>query len=281
MTVDHKKRLAYTGNSVGLPGVHCFGYDVFRGAGELPVHDHNGYELCYLMSGRVRWIFEDAPLEASGLDLTVAPPGVVHGGLDDVMHPCKIFWIILDRSLDGLTLTGPEKTACRAAWRRARKTTAKTRELERALIIARDALGDPSETLAARSAVLYALSLFRREFSVAEASPRNCPPPVSTATAIIRKHLSEKLSVADIADAVELSPSRLTELFRVHLGMSPGEYVVERRIDAARERLLKSKDSVTTIAYALGFSSSQHFAAAFKQHTGLTPSAWRKRTASR
>ena len=52
-------------------------------------------------------------------------------------------------------------------------------------------------------------------------------------------------------------------------------YVMRRRIDAAKARLLDySGTSIAQIAADLYFSSSQHFATAFRKHVGLTPSAF-------
>ena len=139
-------RLVFSGKPIGLPGLLSFGYDVFRNAGELETHGHNGYELCYLLSGRVRWRFGSDLQDVAGRDATVLPPDFIHGGLDGVMHPCKLFWLILDRSLDGLALSGAEQADCRSVWSAPAKTTVSSDDLEWALIRTRDALksgGDP------------------------------------------------------------------------------------------------------------------------------------------
>lgn len=54
-------------------------------------------------------------------------------------------------------------------------------------------------------------------------------------------------------------------------------YLLRLRIDKAQELLAGSEMSVTDISHSLGFSSSQHFAGVFKQYTGQTPSAFRRK----
>ncbi|MDX3002699.1 helix-turn-helix transcriptional regulator [Kribbella solani] len=67
----------------------------------------------------------------------------------------------------------------------------------------------------------------------------------------------------------------LAELFAGELGRPPHRYLSERRIDRARQLLEASAIAITALAISLGFSSSQHFARVFRQHTGTTPTAFR------
>lgn len=58
--------------------------------------------------------------------------------------------------------------------------------------------------------------------------------------------------------------------------LTPHRWLVQRRIARACEMLADPRVSVTEIALACGFSSSQHFATAFRKHMGATPSAYRR-----
>ena len=67
-----------------------------------------------------------------------------------------------------------------------------------------------------------------------------------------------------------VSVSHLITLFRKSTGETPHQFLLARRIERA-EALLRSSDrSITDIAMDLGFSSSQHFATAFKKKKGVT-----------
>jgi len=73
-----------------------------------------------------------------------------------------------------------------------------------------------------------------------------------------------------------LSVRQLTRGFRTSRGCSIGDYVVHSRIDTAK-RLLGTSESVKSIAYSIGFSSTSSFSYAFRRATGTTPRQFRQR----
>jgi AraC family transcriptional regulator len=87
--------------------------------------------------------------------------------------------------------------------------------------------------------------------------------------------IGEDLSLVDLAGSVGLSLSHFTALFRAATGLPPHAWVVRRKVERACELMQNPRTSVTEIAHALGFSSSQHFATTFRGRMGMTPSAWR------
>jgi AraC family transcriptional regulator len=91
----------------------------------------------------------------------------------------------------------------------------------------------------------------------------------------IEARLGEDIGLAELAAGVDLSPSRLTSLFRAATGFAPHAWQVRRRIERACDLLRDRRLSVTEIAHRLGFASSQHFATTFKCQTGVSPSTWR------
>jgi AraC family transcriptional regulator len=92
----------------------------------------------------------------------------------------------------------------------------------------------------------------------------------------INEHLSENLSVAEIASAAPFSSFHFQRLFRAVLGESVGEFTRRIRLETAARRLkLVPSQDITGLAMELGFSSSQNFAKAFKKHFEATPSQYR------
>jgi len=81
----------------------------------------------------------------------------------------------------------------------------------------------------------------------------------------------------EVLASLGLSYRQLSRHFRHHVGMSPKAYQVRARVAEAERLLSETHLPVTTIAYELGYSSSQHFATQFHSVTGLTPSAFRDR----
>jgi AraC family transcriptional regulator len=88
-------------------------------------------------------------------------------------------------------------------------------------------------------------------------------------------HLSEPLTLEDWAKAMGLSSFYFVRGFRATTGLSPYQYVIDQRIQHARQ-LLEAGWAATEVAMHLCFSSSSHFSVIFKQRTGLSPTAWRE-----
>jgi len=73
-----------------------------------------------------------------------------------------------------------------------------------------------------------------------------------------------------------VSVPHFIEVFRAAMGQSPHQYLLRRRMEIARQMLATTDRPITEIAMDLGFSSSQHFATAFRHTHGITPRALRK-----
>jgi AraC-like DNA-binding protein len=87
----------------------------------------------------------------------------------------------------------------------------------------------------------------------------------------VRAHLSEPLTVADMADLVNLSPSAFAHLFRDVTGRSPYQFVKEMRLDRARELLVDGDFTVARISKEVGYASVSHFISEFRGRFGVTP----------
>jgi AraC-like DNA-binding protein len=98
--------------------------------------------------------------------------------------------------------------------------------------------------------------------------------PVSTVLEYVRGHLSEPLTVADLAEQVSLSPSAFAHLFREVTGRSPYQFVKEMRLDKARELLIDGHLAVARVAQGVGYGSVSHFISEFRGRFGVTPRAY-------
>jgi|HubBroStandDraft_2_1064218.scaffolds.fasta_scaffold677975_1 AraC family transcriptional regulator, transcriptional activator of pobA len=92
---------------------------------------------------------------------------------------------------------------------------------------------------------------------------------------------ADGISLADVARALNYSPSHLTTIVRRETGRPVMAWIIERRLLAARERLLATDDSVAVVAEAVGFRDVCYFTRCFSRANGATPGRWRMRSAVR
>ena len=92
----------------------------------------------------------------------------------------------------------------------------------------------------------------------------------------IEAHLSEELSLEDLAAEVCLSPFHFARAFKAATGTAPHRYLTDRRIERAKSLIAEGRLSLAEIAHVCGFSSQAHFTRWFKRIVGTTPGAYRK-----
>ena len=92
----------------------------------------------------------------------------------------------------------------------------------------------------------------------------------------INEHLQDELSLFELARIANLSPHHFATVFKASTGISPHRYVIERRIDRARDLLRQDEKTISEIAYAVGLSSQSHLTANFRRTTGVVPRKFRQ-----
>ncbi len=93
----------------------------------------------------------------------------------------------------------------------------------------------------------------------------------------IETHLDSDITVSALASLSCLSQYHFARSFTAAVGVPPGRYVGQRRIEKAKAMLACGKASLSEIAQAARFSTQASFNRAFKQATGITPGAYRKK----
>lgn len=86
----------------------------------------------------------------------------------------------------------------------------------------------------------------------------------------IKKNLHQKLSIDSISKLAYVSKSNFFKMFKDELGTSPNDFILQERINRAKE-LLASQNSIKETAFQTGFSDTNYFTRVFKQTVGITP----------
>jgi AraC-like DNA-binding protein len=88
-------------------------------------------------------------------------------------------------------------------------------------------------------------------------------------------HADQRITLADLANAVGLSRMYFAAQFRKATGLRPHEFFLSRRIDKAK-RLLETTDlTIAEVAFSVGFNTQNHFTNVFKRFSGMTPYRWK------
>lgn len=101
------------------------------------------------------------------------------------------------------------------------------------------------------------------------------PDRIRNMLSFIHNHYKDKITIAQIADAVGISEREAMRSFRKNLNQSPIEYLISYRLNEAKKLLLNSKLSITEICYQCGFSDSSYFGKVFRNAYGVTPREYR------
>lgn len=91
----------------------------------------------------------------------------------------------------------------------------------------------------------------------------------------IDAHLGSNITLAELAELVDISQFHFGRLFKQSLSLSPYQYLLQQRVERAKMLLRQSDQSIVEIALECGFNSQSHLGRKFRQLTGITPKAYR------
>jgi AraC family transcriptional regulator len=94
-------------------------------------------------------------------------------------------------------------------------------------------------------------------------------------TEFIDENLENDISLAEIAQAADLSPYHFARSFKQTTGMTPIQFLMQRRIEYAKFMLTESELPIVEVGLSAGFKNQSHFTTLFRKFTTMTPKAYR------
>jgi transcriptional regulator GlxA family with amidase domain len=91
----------------------------------------------------------------------------------------------------------------------------------------------------------------------------------------IETNLEGTVSIVLLAGVACLSPFHFARAFKQSTGVTPRDYLIQRRVERARELLADTNLPISEIAVATGFADQSHCARRFREHVGLSPRDYR------
>lgn len=126
--------------------------------------------------------------------------------------------------------------------------------------------------LAARLVQNYAVSKPALEFKANGLSQSQLERVID----YVKANLTQDLSILDLATLTGMSESHFSRSFKQSMGIAPYQYLIQQRVERAKQLLKERSNAISTIALDCGFANQTHLTRVFRQMTGITPKAYQK-----
>jgi AraC-like DNA-binding protein/mannose-6-phosphate isomerase-like protein (cupin superfamily) len=279
------KRWIFEGAEYGIPEIVMFGFDDARKALALTEHHHTrSFEFVYIERGKVGWETRDERFDTIAGEVFYTLPDEVHRGSFNIIEPCRFWWIILQ-------IPDDPAANCKKRWLGLEETET-AHLLETLYSLPR--VSKPETPILhslkrIRAAIEHndnlvlveiRISLLNFLLSLKVPKPNTfIPPGLISSMERIKTEISLRLDwnprLEELAKMAQVSPSYYHKVFQSYTGLTPKSYLDHIKISEATRLLKETDHSITEISYMLGFSSTQHFATAFRRFIGQTPTNWR------
>lgn len=260
----------------------------------LDWHRNEGIELTYVARGKTEFLVDKERYLLESGHLTVTRPWQKHRVGDPNVGACRLYWLILD-----VGVRRPDQSWNWPNWLvlspgDLRRLTTLLRHNEQPLWRANEEVRQCFEKIGAlvetsaparvqtrlqlyiNELFLALLELLQQKNVVLDAGLTSTRRSVEMFLAKLPEHVEHPWTLAEMAGQCGLGRSRFAEHCRQIVNMPPADYLIHCRVEAAKKLLRASlSQSITDIALACGFQTSQYFATVFRQRTGQSPRDFR------
>jgi AraC-like DNA-binding protein len=247
-----------------VPGIH----EVFHARfvdHAYPPHTHDAWTVFVVDQGAISYDLETRRRGTAGGRVTILPPHVVHDGRAATGSGFRkrVLYVgteVLDERLIGRAVDEPD---------------IRDPVLRHGLHALHEVLRDPGEALQAeaRLAVVSERLLEHLRGRPDQAAERPDHELAADLRELLDERRFEPLTLAEAGRILHGSPAHLVRCFTRRFGIAPHRYLVGRRIEAARRRLLDGEPAAQ-VAASVGFHDQPHLTRHFKRHVGTTPARY-------
>lgn len=93
----------------------------------------------------------------------------------------------------------------------------------------------------------------------------------------INEHYADHITLKKLSEVINISPDHISHEFTKIYGISPINYVIERRLSEAKWLLVNTKDSLVSISQKVGYENTNHFSKLFTKRMGIPPLEFREK----
>lgn len=251
----------------------------------VPMHYHsNMLELHFMVKGirhtQIQKENEILSYTIKGNQAIVVYPFELHSNGFEPQSPCEFYAVQIDTS-DMHSMLGLNREMSAELIHQLKKLPSRSLEMGKKQMVAVRRAFDEFAKMDHTSVTRGCLHLAALLLELSELKPirdsgiQQFEAPILRALGYIGDHIDEPIRLEELADASGYSLSRFKARFKEDIGITPAEYVTMQKIELAKKRLVESGESVTELAYSLGYSSSNYFCTVFKKLMGCSPLNYR------
>jgi AraC-like DNA-binding protein len=231
-----------------------------------PPHTHDVWTVFIVDEGAIRYDLDGTHRAAGRTTVTVLPPHVVHDGRAATSAGFRKRVLYLESSLLPDSLIGPAVD----------RPIVPDNDLRSDIAALHEALACADDRLEAETRLAFVTERIRRSLG----GPTTDRPAERTVDLAerLRAHLDERLfesvTIGAAAAAIGVAPTQLARAFSAVFGIPPHAYVVGRRLEAARDRILRGQP-LADVATEVGFYDQAHLSRRFSRFLGAAPGQFR------
>lgn len=221
------------------------------------------FVMVLVLDGETEYIINGRRYMARKDDLVVFPPGIVRSGKTNPQNPWSFVSIIFCMDLNEDAKNYFNKSIL--IWKDMKDSARKLFQDASKAWTGKNPLYQVKCSLLATE-ILYKIIL-------AEMPYHKVPhiKKLERARGFIQENFRSEISIEELSESVDMSTAYFRRLFHDAYGYSPMQYIMNLRIENARDLLLSGEVNVTEAARLSGFENIYYFSALFKRKTGSTP----------
>jgi AraC-like DNA-binding protein len=230
----------------------------------LARHEHHYVEILYFLEGGARVHGDASDLTISVFDPVIYPENAAHLEVVDLSQHQEVICL-------GIELPGP------SGLKRIRRLSDLDASLRWLFVeLHTQAQSDYTQRDALVGHLLQSLLHVTRQALDAAADIQD---PISRVVHYLHENISHGITVGELANVANCSPSYLDRRFKDRTGETPMKYLERVRMEAARRLLERGDLAVADVASLIGFADAKYFSRRFAARFGAPPSRFRKRVA--
>ncbi|CAM4478623.1 AraC-like DNA-binding protein [Paenibacillus endophyticus] len=227
----------------------------------IALHNHQSYELVYYVSGQGTTRIGHSDYAFKAGDYAIIAPRTLHDERHEVLAKV-LFAGFSSRLYPSLTEGIYQDTPARLVFTQMHAMACELRDKQPYY----------KQMLDSRISHLY-LELLRAQPAQEIDSRINI---IQFAKTYIDEYYMHKIDFQALADQSGYSYDRFRHLFKLKVGSSPSQYILQRRLEQAKSMLQHTRLQISAIAMECGFSTDAQFCSLFKRETRMTPKSYRE-----